>query len=154
MPCHAAMTPKHITVSPDQDVETALALMKKENIDAAPVVDKNGILMGVFSIRILMKNLLPVSVVMNDGLQLDVAVRAAPGIAKRLKKAAFLKVGDIMERKVMAVNPETPTWEGINHLVQNGGPLLVVESETGKLTGVITYQSALDELQRLKDSDS
>ena len=42
----------------------------------------------------------------------------------------------------------------INQLVQYGAPLMVVEGDSGKFVGVITNQSALDELQRLKDSDS
>lgn len=154
MPCHAAIVKKYMTLSPDDAVEDALERMKKEEIEAAPVVDKNDKLVGLFSIQILMKNLLPVSVAMADGLQLDIPIKAAPGIAKRLKKVALLKVSDIMEKKISAVLPETPTWEGINILVQNGSPLLVVESGTNRLRGVITFQSALDELERLKDSDS
>ena len=101
-----------------------------------------------------MKNLLPVSVSMSEGFQLDISIKAAPGIAKRLRKVAQLNVGDVMEKKVGAVQPDTPTWEGVNILVQHGAPLMVVEGETGRFAGVITFQSALDELERLKDSEA
>jgi CBS-domain-containing membrane protein len=153
MPCHSAMIDKVLTVSPEDSVDSVLDLMKKKNIEYAPVVDKDNKLVGLFSIQILMKNLLPVSIAMADGLQLDMTMRAAPGIAKRLKKVGPLKVADIMDRRANLVNPETPTWEGVNLLVQYGPPLLVVDAESGTLTGVITAQSALDELQRLKESD-
>lgn len=154
MPCHAAMTKRYLSLSPDEPVEEALARMKQEKVESAPVVDEDGKLAGLFSIQVLMKNLLPVSVAVSGGVQLDVAVRAAPGIAKRLRKVGPLKVADLMDRKPVSVNPETPTWEGVNTLVTNGAPLFVVERETGVLTGVITFQSAFDELERLKDSES
>jgi predicted transcriptional regulator len=40
----------------------------------------------------------------------------------------------------------------VNNLVTHDGPLLVVDAE-GKPVGMITGQSALDELTRMKDSE-
>ncbi len=155
MPCHAAMIDKFLSVSPDDGVEQTLAAMKKAKTDLAPVVDGAGVTVGSFSLKTLLENLLPVSVNMNDGTSLDVHLGAAPGIAKRLKKISPLKVGDLMNRKFVAVHPDTPLWEGVNVLVQNSGmPILVVEPRSGKALGIITTQSALDELTRLKDSEA
>lgn len=154
MPCHAAIVKKYPVLSPEDGVEGALQRMKKEEIEAAPVVDKDGKLVGLFSIQGLMKSLLPVSVAMADGINLNISLQAAPGIAKRLKKTESMTVADVMEKKITSVQPETPTWEGVNILVQKGAPLMVVERETGRLSGVITFQSALDELERLKDSEA
>ncbi len=154
MPCHSATTKNLITASPDQTVEDVLALMKKEDVDAVPVVDEEQKLVGVFSTHVLLKNLLPVSVAMAGGLQVDVAVNAAPGIAKRLKKVGPVKISELMERKLNLVHPETPIWEGVNLLIQHGSPILVVDKETEKLFGMMTLHSVLDELQRIKDSES
>lgn len=154
MPCHSAMIENPLSVKSDEEVGKVLAKMKKAKARYAPVVDEDGRLAGLFSYEILLKNLLPVSVAMADGIQLDVTVRAAPGIAKRLKKVYHLPVGDFIERKINAVHPETPTWEGINFLILHGEPLVVVEAETEKLIGLINGESAIDELIRLKDSES
>lgn len=154
MPCHAAIVEKSLTLPPDMEVEKALKEMKKKKVDAAAVVAEDGTVEGMFSLPIVMKNLLPVSVAMADGIQLDVTVRAAPGIAKRLKKVHPLKVSELMERRVSAVLPETPIWEAVNLLVSNPGPLVVVEGENDKYCGIITPQSAMDELQRLQESGS
>lgn len=154
MPCHAAMNKDALTVSPEQEVGEVLALMKKKKVTSAAVVDDKHVLQGVFSIQILFKNLLPVSVSMAGGLQADIAIQAAPGIAKRLKKVEALPVSDLMNRKFDAVYPETPTWEGVNYITQHGPPLMVIEKETGKFLGLINYESALEEIQRLKDSES
>jgi len=154
MPCHAAVIDKPLKLSPDMKVEKALAQLKKKNVEAAIVVDENDIVQGTFSIQVLMKNLLPVSVAMSDGIQLDVTVRAAPGIAKRLKKVYPLTVGELMDRKFNAVYPETPIWEGINYLVNGVSPLVVVEGDNNKFLGMITNASALEELQRMQEGEA
>jgi len=151
MPCHCAMIEKLITVTTDQSVEEAMDVLKKNDIDAVPVVDKEGRLEGVFSTHILLKNLLPVSLTTGDGLRMDIKVGAAPGVAKRLKKVKPLKVGELMERKFNVVAPETPLWEGVNLLVHNGPPVLVAEKDGGKLLGMILEQSLIDELERVQD---
>lgn len=151
MPCHTAMLDKLITVTADQSVEEAMDVLKKSDIDAVPVVDGDGILEGVFSTHILLKNLLPVSLTTGDELHMDIKVGAAPGVAKRLKKVKPLKVSELMERKFNVVAPETPLWEGVNLLVNQGPPVLVIEKESGKLLGMILEQSLIDELERVQD---
>lgn len=153
MPSHAAIAEKGLTFTPDTEVEKALKELKKKNIEAAAIVNEDNIVEGVFSIPIVMKNLLPVSVTMQDGIQLDVTVRAAPGIAKRLKKVYPLTVADLMDRKYNSINPETPIWEAVHHLVNSNGPLLVVDAEKNSYIGMITAQSAMDELKRLQESE-
>lgn len=154
MPCHAAIVPKALSLKADTTVEDALKAMKKAKVEYAPVVDADGIIAGLFSYQILMKNLLPVSVAMSDGTQLDVQIKAAPGIAKRLRNVQLLSVDNMMERKEFPiVFPETPTWEGVNVLVQTGLPLIVVDPQTQKYMGFITQTSLLEELDRLKESE-
>ena len=155
MPCHAAIADKALTIKVDSSIEKALKDMKKAKTEFAPVIDADGIIVGLLSYHILMKNLLPVSVNMSDGVQLDVNIPAAPGIAKRLRNVMLLTVDTVMERKNFPiVYPETPTWEGVNMMVQTGMPLTVVEPETQKYIGFISQTSLLDELQRLQESDS
>ncbi len=153
MPCHAAMIEKPFTLSPDTKVEKALKELKKKNFEAAPVVNEEGVIEGVFSLAGVMENLLPVSVAMSDGIQLDVTVRAAPGIAKRLKKVYPATVAELMSRKFDVVYPETPIWEGVNLLVTHGAPLFVVENKNNKFLGMIDHQSIMDELKRLQESE-
>lgn len=154
MPSHAAISEFFLSFPPDMEVEKALKELKKKKQDAAIIIDENGKVEGEFSLQSTLKNLLPVSVAMADGIQLDVTVRAAPGIAKRLKKVHPLKVSDLMERKIHAIAPETPIWEAVNHLVNTCAPLWVIDRETGKCLGMITAQSAMDELKRLQESET
>lgn len=155
MPCHAAIIDKALVLKETVKVEKALKALKKANAENAAVTDENGVLIGFFSYQILMKNLLPVSVAMADGIQLDIAIPAAPGIAKRLKNVMSLTLTQFIERKSFPiVYPETPLWEGINLIVQTNMPLTVIEPESQKYIGLITHESAYDELQRLQKSEA
>lgn len=152
MPCSSAMTDHVFKLSPDQPVEEALAQMKEQGLEVAPVVDQDNIFQGLFSFSHLFQNLLPVTMPTSDGIQLDITLNAAPGIAKRLRKVLPLPVEQFIDRKVAVVYPETPTWEGINMLTQNGGlPLAVIDSQTGVFVGMIDRRSALTELLRMQD---
>lgn len=154
MPCHAAIVDKALTVKSDETIEKILKKMKKANTDYVPVLDGQGIIMGLLAHHILMKNLLPVSVNMSDGTQMNLNIPAAPGIAKRLKNSMLLTADAVMERKNFpVVFPETPIWEGVNMMVQTGLPLTVVDAETQKYIGFITQNSMLEELQRLQEGE-
>lgn len=152
MPSHAAMNDKFLTASPGDNVGDTLKAMKKAGADIVPVLDDKGAVMGVFTVDIVLENLLPVSVAMADGIQLDIQIGAAPGIAKRLNKVLPLSVGDLMNRKFNTVYPETPLWETVNQIVMNNKPVIVVDPKSGKALGVIDSQAALEELNKMKDS--
>jgi CBS domain-containing protein len=143
-----AMTDKFMTLSPDDGVGDAIKAMRGLGIDMAPVVDTEDRVQGIFSLSVLLRNLLPVSVTMAGGVQLDVRIPAAPGIGKRLQRAMDMSVGEVMDRKVTGIDPQTPLWEAINALTTHGSPLMVVDSASGKIAGVITSQSVLDFMQR------
>ena len=152
MPCHAAIKEKMVTAKPNETVKAVLKRMRTKSADIVPVVNPDdGTLMGYFSSAELLKNLLPVPVSMSDGFQLDVKIPAAPGIAKRLKKVQNLSVSDFMNRRTHHVFPDTPTWEGVRLLLEHHEPIFVLESETQKLLGYITEDSAITELERLQE---
>lgn len=153
MPCHAAMIEKVKCAKPDQTVEDVLALMEKKKSEVIPVVDKDEKLVGIFSYQTLMKNILPVSISLEDGFDTqEIVVGAAPGIAKRLRNAQILKVSEFMDRKFHVITPEMPLWKAVALIVEFGGPLYVVDQKTQRFAGVVTGQSAMDELKRLQDS--
>lgn len=152
MPSHAAMIKKVKSVSPQESVEKALKIMGKEGVPSVPVVGEGKAVVGVFSMRSLLKNLLPVEIAMGDGSDApEVLVGAAPGIAKRLRNAQTLPVESFMERQFPYVLPTTPIWKTIELLVKYDDCIYVVDDESGKLSGVITSQSAINELERMQN---
>lgn len=154
MPCHTAMIKDFKTLKPDQTIEEIFPILKKSPLGIMPVVDEKGVLLGQVSAHLLLRNLIPVSMDVQNGLQIEnVKIGAAPGVAKRLKRLKVQTVRDVMERKVTAVTPDTPIWEGVNLLVHYGGPLLVIEDVTNKLVGMITNVSMLLDLEKMENSN-
>ncbi len=153
MPCHSAIMKKSVTVSPEDTVESVLKTIRKAKVSVAGVIDEKGILLGIFSMKALLQNLIPVSVAMADGVQLDIKMTAAPGVAKRLTNMQTLPVSDIMDRKPLTVVPDAPIWEGVSLLVKHGGPLVVAD-DTGRFHGFITYDSFVEDLENMKTTDS
>ncbi len=152
MPCKRAMITKVISVDPDKTIGDVLAMFNEYNIRGVPVVENDEIV-GVFHLRNILQNLLPVNVTVDHGvnldLRLDYLVGAAPGIAKRLRKLLLVKVGEVMEpvKDLRLVTPETPLWEGVRLLVKYDSPLAVVESqENRKMAGIISSQSIVKAL--------
>lgn len=149
MPCHSAMIDKPVTISPDTTVDKALKKIKKAKANFAIVIDGDKNVEGVFSSQILMKNLLPVSVSVSGGVAMDVNLRAAPGVAKRMRKVLPIAVSNVMERNISIVHPDTPIWEGVNFIIARGAPLIVVENDSLKFLGVITATSLVEDIQSL-----
>ncbi len=52
------MTPEPVTLSPDSDIRTAALLLLDRKINGAPVVDKNGRLVGVVGKEDILRTLL------------------------------------------------------------------------------------------------
>lgn len=136
-----------IKAHPDETVEVVLERLEKHSLRCLPVVNDDGVLVGILSLKKILEELLPVSVTMPDGLQrLNFVVGATPGIAKRLHKLKPVKVKEVMEEDIVVVHPETETWESFRLIVNYGSPIPVVEKETGELVGLISEQSAIKEM--------
>ena len=155
MPCKDAMIENVISLTPDTTVEEALKRLETERIRTAPVISSDNTLLGMFGFMSVMKNVLPVSVTMVDGLEhLDFARGAKPDIANRLRDIKTKSVQDAMELKPTTISPDLSVWEGILKLTKHGSPLPVVESGTNKFLGILTEQSAISELELIVSSSS
>ncbi len=154
MPCHTAIAKQNITSSPNDSVEKVLKDIKKAKVLASAIIDDDsGEFLGLFSMKVMLKALIPVSVHVADGVEIDIKVTAAPGVAKRLGNVKTLPVSELMDRKAETVMPDTPMWEGISLLVKKGAPLSVVDNN-GKFRGFISYESLVSNLENIQSADS
>ncbi|MAH04759.1 MAG: hypothetical protein CL561_04300 [Alphaproteobacteria bacterium] len=147
MPCRNAMITDVIFCRPNDTVKDVMAVMEENKIRHVPVIDENNVLIGMFGYSHLLKDLLPVSVKMEDGLQrLNFVIGASPGVAKRMRKIFPNPVSQHCFKDVVVVSPDTPTWEATRLIVKYGSPLPVLEENTGKFVGLISEQSLFSEL--------
>jgi CBS domain-containing protein len=146
MSCKDAMIKKVLTLKPEEAIEDALDAMKKQNVRFAPVLDKNKALLGLFSYRGLLKNIMPVSLDVAGGA--SIPLQGAPGMNKRLQSLYAQPVSVIADRQISAVTADDPVWKAHDLIVKNGGPVVVIDSKTEKFLGLITEESALDVLKK------
>ena len=81
------MTPGPVTISPSQTVEDALLLMEQHKVGAFPVVDQNGRLMGIISVRDLMRAFVTVLGLRTPGVLIGIVVEDKLGQMKKIVDA-------------------------------------------------------------------
>ena len=140
-----------VTVRPDDDVETALRLMREHELPGLPVVDDSGRCVGIVTESDLV-------IVDDEGRDLHIPhyIELMGGIIfleplrdfeTRLKKAIASKVRDLMTQDPIAVEPDTSVQEAGRIIVDRGHNRLPVV-EHGRLVGVVTRVDVLDALTR------
>jgi len=105
-----------------------------------PVVDDEGCFMGVFGVSCLLRLVLPKAVVMEKGLDTAPFVRdSLSDLHRRLKAVEDEPVSLCMRDEMVRVSPHTPLLETLLILHKTRASLPVVDPDSGKLVGVISY---------------
>ncbi len=119
------MTENPRTATPDTPLRDAARLMARSVINAMPVVDGGGLLLGLLSERELMRHLV------TSYLQSGAPQRPTAGANMRRS------VRDVMTRQVLAVSPEQPLAE-VASLMTNKDVDGVPVVREGRLVGFLT----------------
>ncbi len=119
------MTTDLVTVQAHDTVSLAEAMMRWEKIRHVPVEDENGDLVGIFSMKDL--------------------VRA---MRESVERSGTVTIGEIMQSDVVTVSPDTSTLDAIKIMQEHGFSALPVVRE-GKLMGIVTEADFLVVTQRL-----
>ena len=127
-----AMTPKVVAVGKDDDIATAVRLLSENRISGLPVVDNDGLVLGVISeIDILG------AAGMENGFTFKDIIRRLLGerIAGHRKGD---KVGDIMSAPAIAIHKGSDIGEAAKILSERRIKRLPVVDDSGKLIGIIS----------------
>jgi len=131
------MTRDVITVGPDMPVKELANLLVERHISGAPVVDREGALVGIITEKDLIesnKNIhIPTVVTLFDAV---IYLESEKHFKQELKKMAASKVEDIMVRKVVTIGEETSIREIAAIMSERGKGLLPVARD-GKLVGIV-----------------
>jgi CBS domain-containing protein len=115
-----------VTVQRDTSVAQAAALMRKHHIGAVVMVDERA------GARV------PAGILTDRDITIEV-------VAAWLDAAA-LTVGEIVQRPVATVTPETPCAEVVRQMSLNGVRRLPIVSADGSLAGIVSLDDVLIEL--------
>lgn len=139
------------TVSPDDDIATAVWLMDQHNVRNLFVVDDQQRLLGTLSAYQLTKVVLPRAVSLDAARlhSLDFVHYSMEALQERLLDIRHRRVRDLMEPKdrVPVAHVDTPIVEGVLMLHRCGTRVAVVDNHD-KLVGAITYRRLMDLIHR------
>lgn len=142
---HNVMSTAVISVDPEMTWQEAAALLREANVSGAPVVDKDGVLVGILSEKDLFRGLFPNyrewSETPNGFHDFEDMERDAAAVTRGRK------VRDVMSHKLITTRPDAPILQ-IGALMAVSGIHHVPVVEGGKVIGMVgrgdIYRSILD----------
>lgn len=137
------MDPNPKVVHPDDSIITGIELVMKHRFRRLPVVDEEGVFQGVFGVTCLLRMALPTAVVMEDGLENIHFVRESlSDLRRRLREVENEPISLCMRQDSIQVAPDLPLLETLRVLYLTQASLPVVDPDSGKLLGIISYFDA------------
>jgi CBS domain-containing protein len=139
-----------VTVSPEDDVETVVRLLRRHELHGVPVVNSAGRPVGIVTEADLVLTdgdadlYLPHYIELMGGILFLERLR---GFEAKLRKAAALKVRDLMTADPMTIDAGAGVHEAGRIIVGSGHNRLPVV-EHGRLVGVVTRVDVLEAVTR------
>lgn len=141
-PAREIMTTDVLTFRPDDKVEAAMRAMVDRNVDAAPVVDEAGRLVGMLSNSdlIVQESELHFPTVLSFlGATIEIGHKH---FEEDLRKALGSKVSDVMEAKAVTITPDDTVERAATLMHEKDVSRLPVVSD-GKLVGIVSRNDVL-----------
>lgn len=140
------MTKTVISFSPDASVYDCAKILREKRISGAPVMDKNGEVIGVLSegdiMQLIEKKDIAINLILPsplDVLELPVKMKLAlDGVAKDIQKTATAKIEDIMTKDVVSISPDEDISDAARKMSTGKISRLPVIDKNNGLVGIIT----------------
>jgi len=142
------MDPHPTVIHPDDKISKAVRYIMENRYRRLPVVDAQGHFEGVFGVQQVVHLVLPKAVVMEKGLKtIPFVSDSLSDLHRRLKEVEDESVSVCMHCcDVASVNPDTPLLETLLILYKTRASLPVLDPDTNKLLGDISYFDALEKI--------
>ena len=144
MTCGAMMTKDPLVAREDQTVGEAAGRLIAHRYINLPVVNAEGRFLGMFGIYDLFSLIIP-KVALAGGLLPNLRFMGddVEELRKRFGEIAGRKVGEVADRDARVLYPDTPQIEALRLFCQQHTTLAVVERDTRKLLGLVSYWDAV-----------
>ena len=130
-------------VKPTDMIKTAIGYIMDNRYRNLPVVDEDGHYLGSFGVTCLLKNVLPKAVLMKHGLtSVPFLQETLADLHNRLRELENKPVAMCMNTDAVTIPPDTPLVQSLLILYKTRDSLPVVDTDSGKLLGVISYWDA------------
>jgi CBS domain-containing protein len=137
-----------ISIDPDDNAKSALAILFKRQISGLPVIDKGGRLVGMFTEKEVMSYLLP-SYIEKVGRFI---YQEDPKATKRkFSELEHIKVSQIMRKEVVTVMEDTSLAEVARMMLTQKARRIPVLDAAGKVVGIIARPDVLKAFAQAAD---
>ncbi len=134
------------SILPETDVKEALDMLLSMKISGLPVIDGQGKLVGMFTEKGVLRNLLPAYV---DHVGKFVYTENPKGIKNKIIELANLKVKDLMRKEVITTDEDSTLSEAARLMLTQKVRRVPVLNKEGKVTGMLAREDVLKGLLRL-----
>ena len=139
-----------ICLKPKMTLKEAAEIFAKNNINGAPVVNDSKRLLGILTIKDILKFIkgrmesigiyvFPTPFDFMDILPVEIPVEHRDVI----KEIARVRIDEVMEKRVHYVDKDTDVYDALNLLVKKGISRLPVVDENKKVIGIVTRSDIL-----------
>ncbi len=137
------MDPHPTVLKPTDVIKTAIGYIMKHRYRNLPVVDEEGRYLGSFGVHCVLRHALPKAAVMKQGLSsLPFVHETLADLHNRIKDMEDKPVSMCLNTEAETVTPDTPLVETLLILYHARNSLPVIDPDSGKLVGVISYWDA------------
>jgi CBS-domain-containing membrane protein len=134
------MDPEPTTLRPTDTIEFAADCVMRKRYRSLPVVDENGCYLGIFGVNCLLKQVIPKAVFMKPGLEnIGFIHESLEDLHARFDEVKHEPISICMNRDIQTITPDAPLTETLLQLYNTRMSIPVVEANTCKLLGMISY---------------
>jgi len=145
--CASIMNPRPVTVRSTQTVGEAIEIIERNSFRSIPVTDEAGNVLGQFGVHAALRMLVPRIATEKMGLpDLAFVKDDLADMRRRLRKFWGKPVGDYVDPETYLVHPDTPLTKTVLALYHTHDNLPVVDEQTGRLVGIISYWDVVRKL--------
>ncbi len=128
------------TLNPTDSIECAAQYVMKKRYRNVPVVDENFCYLGMFGVNCLLKQVIPKSVLMHQGLDnVGFIHESLNDLYQRFDEVKHQPISMCMNQEIPPVAADTPLTETLLQLYETRSSIPVVEKGSCKLLGMISY---------------
>ena len=148
MECQEIMIPIKTSLFAEDPASTAIDFMLEKHMGLVPVADKDGVYVGLLSGDRLMHFMLPRTVSMMRGKKYASFVRESlEDLEERLDELSDRPIGQLVDRFASVAYPDTGLTDVMIMLSEKQNVVPVVERETKKLVGAISFFTILNAIK-------
>jgi len=134
------MTKDVVSVKPEENAKDALTLLFKMQISGLPVIDAQGKLVGMFTEKDILNNLLPSYIEKIGSFIYEENIKS---IKKKFQDLANLTVAQLMRKKVITVDEDTNLYEVAHLMLTQKVRRIPVLDKAKRVIGIVAREDVV-----------